>query len=134
MGCTHERSSIKNLSDDEICKMIISMVANDQKIRLEGNFGSNNEVDVFNTKTLIEIVKLKGWPSKDRYNCDEHPGGAIIFRHAPQRYFKEIESLIKKEYLAGRMQAGDYNLIKNHLDGRPVITSEQLLKEPVFNK
>jgi len=44
----------------------------------------------------------------------------IIFRHAPEEYWKEIKPLIDKEFAEKRMGKGDYWFIDNHLNGRPL--------------
>jgi hypothetical protein len=129
----------KDYSDnEELCSLMYSMIENDQKYRsfepmTDSLWKLQLEIDDYNCKTLIEIVNQRGWPHRDRFNCEKHTGGSQIFRHANSKYFEQIEKLIMKEYKAGRMVAGDYNFIKNHLEGRPHTTSEDLLKEPIFD-
>jgi hypothetical protein len=129
-----------NYSNNELlCELMYSMIENDQKYRViepmtDSLWNLQSEIDDYNCKTLIEIVKQRGWPHKDRFTCEKHTGGSQIFRHADSKYFEQIEALIKKEYKSGRMVAGDYNLIKNHLEGRPTISMDELLKEPIIEE
>jgi|GEM_PF-2979852 len=129
-----------NYSNNELlCELMYSMIENDQKYRViepmtDSLWKLQSEIDDYNCETLIEIVKQRGWPHKDRFNCEKHTGGSQIFRHADSRYFEQIEVLIMKEYKAGRMVAGDYNFIKNHLGGRPAISMDELLKEPIIEE
>ena len=44
----------------------------------------------------------------------------MIFRHAPKKYWNEIQPLIEKEFAEKRMEKGDFWFIDNHLKGRPM--------------
>ncbi|QNK78236.1 hypothetical protein H7F37_03900 [Winogradskyella sp. PAMC22761] len=77
------------------------------------------EVDNLNTEKLIEIIKINGWPIKNGFRCDEVIGPSIIFRHSQEKYWNEIQTLIDLEFKEKRMSKGEYNLIDNHLKGRP---------------
>lgn len=77
------------------------------------------ELDNINTEKLIEIVKINGWPIKDGFRCDKEIGTNIIFRHSQEQYWIEIQALIDIELKEKRMSKGVYNLIDNHLKGRP---------------
>ncbi|MFD2565009.1 hypothetical protein [Aquimarina rubra] len=76
------------------------------------------EIDVRNTKKLIELTKKYGWISDERIDCPKL-NIWLIFRHAQEEYFEEISELIEKEYKAERLKTSHYRYIKNHLEGRP---------------
>ena len=135
ISCQNQEINYEN--DKQLCELMYSMIENDQKYRVHDSMTDSlwvlqTEIDNYNCRQLIKIVEKRGWPDKERYNCDKPPGGVVIFRHAPEEFFPKIEKLIKSEYLAGRMGAGDYNFIKNHLEGRPMTNMEDLLKEPII--
>ncbi|WP_400074850.1 hypothetical protein [Winogradskyella sp. R77965] len=83
------------------------------------------EIDIKNTKLLIEITKKRGWVSKDGLGCTEYISPMIIFRHAPEEFWEEIRPLIKKEYEEGKMNSATFGFIENHLDGRPLLELEK---------
>lgn len=124
-------------SDNRIlCEQMYSMTENDQKFRAIGEMTDSLwklqiKIDDYNCEQLIKIVKKRGWPSKESYTCDKHTGGVIILRHAQEKYFPQIQNLINTEFSAGRIGSGDYNFIKNHIMGRPPITIEELLEDPL---
>ena len=119
-------------NDDELCKILSEMNKSDQKIRdlPELRNGSQkikdslweiqNEIDNQNTELLIEITKKRGWISKTELGCSEYIAPVVIFRHAPKKYWNEIQPLIEKEYAEKRMENGDFWFIDNHLKGRPM--------------
>ncbi len=78
------------------------------------------EVDRNNTQSLIAIIKKRGWINKGDLSClNESVWPALIFRHAPKEFWGEIRPLIEKEYREKRMAKRDYDLIDQHLKGRP---------------
>jgi hypothetical protein len=101
------RDSVKNLLDN----------------RFETNWDSlvkrQNQVDEKNTKILIDIISYKGWPNTDSLNCVKGGPPVLIFRHAPEKYFDTIRTIIEKEYKEKRMAFNNYWFIDNHLQGRP---------------
>ncbi len=80
------------------------------------------EIDLKNSKLLIDITKKRGWVSKEQLGCTQYIAPVIIFRHAPRELWDEIRLLVEKEFSEKRMENGDYWFITNHLDGRPLPT------------
>jgi len=76
-------------------------------------------IDNQNTETLINLVKTNGWPIKEGFKCEKTIGPVIIFRHSQEKYWNDIRTLIDKELKQKRISQGEYNLIDNHLKGRP---------------
>lgn len=121
-----------NYEDDvELCNLLSKMTDDDQKIRnmdllqngtqkqKDSLWEIQNEIDLRNTKLLIEITENRGWVSKKKLSCDGTMAPVVIFRHSPKQYFEKIKELIETESKAGRMEGGDYMFIDNHLQGRP---------------
>lgn len=79
-----------------------------------------SQIDNKNTKLLIDITKKRGWVSKDGLGCTEYISPMIIFRHAPEKFWKELKPLIDKEYNEKRMEKSTHGFIDNHLRGRPL--------------
>ena len=79
-----------------------------------------SEIDRKNTKLLIDIVKKRGWVSKNQLGCTEYISPMMIFRHAPEEFWNEIRPLIEKEYSEKRMGSDCYGIIDNHIRGRPL--------------
>jgi len=82
------------------------------------------ELDENNTEKLIAITKKHGWVTSDKLGCKENFKTALIFRHAPKKYWTEIRSLIEKERTARRISGYEYYIIDNHLKGRPPLTKK----------
>jgi hypothetical protein len=76
------------------------------------------KIDMYNTEKLITLTKEYGWISGERINCHELLTW-LLFRHSDPKYFNEIFELIKKENNAKRLSDWHYELINNHLKGRP---------------
>jgi len=87
--------------------------------------------DEKNTELLIDITNKRGWVSREELGCEEYISPWVIFRHSPEKYWKEIRPIIEKEYAEKRMVAGDYIMIDNHLKGRPMIDLNKKLNEMV---
>lgn len=121
----------------EMCRILREIQTADQLYRsgpvLGGSFGSTSaasqieidsiwalqiEIDNRNTERLIILTKEYGWLSDERINCSDL-NIWIIFRHAQKKYFDEVSALIEKEFKSGRLSKWHYNLIQNHLNGRP---------------
>ena len=77
------------------------------------------EIDRYNTKRLMKIVKNKGWVSKQNLGCQENLKTWIFFRHAPKEYFTQIRKIIDLEKEENRISEYEYQVIDNHLKGRP---------------
>ena len=110
---------------EQLCELLAQMAEKDQQFRktttaYNANAEKQQKLDLDNTKILIEITKERGWPTKNNIGCEEYYSPVAIFRHAPEYYWKEISPLIEKEYQEKRMSEGDYKLILNHLEGRPL--------------
>ncbi|MEZ2414517.1 hypothetical protein ACA086_06085 [Muriicola sp. E247] len=78
------------------------------------------EIDLKNSKLLIDITKKRGWVSKEQLGCTQNIAPVIIFRHTPRELWEKIRPVVEKEYSEKRMEDGDYWFITNHLDGRPL--------------
>jgi hypothetical protein len=76
-------------------------------------------IDNENTKLLIDITKKRGWISNKDLGCQEYVSAFLIFRHSQKKYWKDIREIIELEKTEGRIGDGDYQLIDNHLKGRP---------------
>jgi len=81
-------------------------------------------IDAKNTKELIKIVKEHGWVTSKSLGCDEKFRTVLIFRHAPEKYWKHVRELIEKEKKAKRISEYEYFVIDNHLKGRPPISKK----------
>lgn len=76
------------------------------------------ELDYKTTEKLLGIVKKYGYPDTEKLKCENYAAPFLIFGHSPQKYWKEIDNIIEKEKLAGRIVEGDYKYIKWHIGGR----------------
>lgn len=127
LSCKKENNYENN---DELCAILSEMNESDQQIRnlKELKNGSQkikdslweiqNHIDHENTELLIEIIKKRGWISHSELGCSEYIAPVVIFRHAPKKYWNEIQSLIDKEYAEKRIGKGDFWFIDNHLKDR----------------
>lgn len=82
---------------------------------------AQKKIDEKNTERLISIIKERGWLSSENGRCPENVKTALIFRHAPQKFWKEIRDLIEKEKSEKRLTPYEYQIIDNHLKGRPPV-------------
>jgi hypothetical protein len=73
-------------------------------------------LDNENTETLIDIIKIRGYPNEDNSPCNVFPGG--VFIHSQEKYWKEIRALIEKEYKEKRMKKPNYEFVLYHINGR----------------
>ncbi|OSY87431.1 hypothetical protein WH52_11155 [Tenacibaculum holothuriorum] len=125
------KTKINYHDDSELCKLLTKMAEDDQKIRKmplldtgtkkqkDSLWNIQKRKDKKNIEILIEIIKERGWIDKKELKCDKAVPPVLIFRHAPEEYFKQIEKIISIENEAGRMSNGDYMFVENHLKGRP---------------
>jgi len=66
---------------------------------------------------LINITKKYGFPNNTRLG--EYKSKAyLLFVHSPRYFFPVIDTLVEKEYEAGRISEYKRKFIKWHLDGR----------------
>ncbi|CAL2083113.1 hypothetical protein [Tenacibaculum dicentrarchi] len=79
------------------------------------------EIDNHNTELLIDIVKEKGWITENTLECKENVSTWIIFRHSQTKYWTEIREIIEKEKAKKRINDFEYEMIDNHIKGRPTI-------------
>jgi len=79
------------------------------------------KIDNKNTELLIDIIKEKGWVTKNGLGCEEYVSAWIIFRHSQSEYWNEIREIIEKEKAENRIGDGDYMMIDNHIKGRPML-------------
>lgn len=79
-----------------------------------------NQIDSYNTKRLIEIIKRNGWVTMQNLECKEYFATWAFFRHASKKYFDQIRELIDKELEIGNLGKSEYLMIDNHLKGRPI--------------
>lgn len=96
-----------------------NLLDNRSQIKWDSLSNRQNQIDERNTKILIDIISYKGWPNKDSLNCAKSGPPVLIFRHAPEKYFDTIRTIIEREHKEKRMGDGDYWFIDNHLIGRP---------------
>jgi len=77
------------------------------------------KLDNINTELLIDVTKEIGWVSKQSLGCKEYVSTWIVFRHSQSQYWKEIREIIEKEKAGGELLPNEYNIIDNHIKGRP---------------
>lgn len=77
------------------------------------------KLDNKNTELLIDIIKEKGWVYKNNLDCEEYFSAWLVFRHSQSQYWNEIRKIIDKEKDLGRIGVKDYNMVNNHIKGRP---------------
>lgn len=130
---------VNNLSQDEFSKLsseernriltkareLASKPSNSSKKERDSIWQLQSEIDNYNTQRLIEIVKNKGWITKQSLGCQEEIKTWIIFRHAPKTYFAQIREIIDKEYKGNRISQYEYEVINNHLKGRPPMLNKK---------
>ena len=121
---------VKNISQDEYSNLtsaeqsiilsksreIASKQSNHSQQEKDSLWQLQSEIDHYNTRRLIEIIKNKGWITKQNLGCQEEIKPWIIFRHAPKKYFAQIREIIDKE---NSISNYEYKVIDNHLKGRP---------------
>ncbi len=133
-------------SDDKmLCDLLIVMNEKDQRYRIsdyllmplpshisqtqqDSVWVLQKKLDDENTKELIAITKQRGWPDKTKLGCIGDMAPVVIFRHAPEKYFDDIAPIIEVEYTEKRMGVGDYLFIKNHIEGRPPMDVNELMR------
>ncbi len=76
------------------------------------------EIDIQNTKSLLDIVSKHGFPSMKKLNCEGYAAPFLIFVHSPEEFWNRIRIVIEKELEHDRMTKGDYDYIMWHLNGR----------------
>jgi hypothetical protein len=79
------------------------------------------EIDNKNTELLMDIIKEKGWVYKNELGCEEYVSAWIVFRHSQEKYWNQIREIIEKEKAEKRIGDGDYKMIDNHINGRPML-------------
>lgn len=73
--------------------------------------------DSLNTLKLIDLTKKYGFPNNKRLG--EYKSKAyLLFVHSPRYFFPIIDTLVEKEYEAGRISEYKRKFIRWHLDGR----------------
>ncbi|MGC1472283.1 MAG: hypothetical protein WA775_06800 [Psychroserpens sp.] len=132
--CCMAQKSIPNAK--ELCSKLTKMIENDQlhrskmpsgfsdhkssfsKTQIDSMNQLQRKIDNFNTEKLIDLTQTYGWISDDRMDCKEL-NVWLIFRHSQPQYFKDISVLIEKEHKANRLNTFQYQLIRDHILGRP---------------
>jgi len=79
------------------------------------------ELDNKNTELLIDIIKRKGWVYKNNIGCEEYFSAWLVFRHSQSQYWDEIRILIDNAKEKGTIGKKDYNMVDNHIKGRPMM-------------
>ncbi|MEC3965084.1 hypothetical protein [Flagellimonas halotolerans] len=116
----HEQGKIKRLSFKLLSHHIKPKMAENKSLAKK-----QEKIDAANTEELIKIVKENGWVTRRSLGCDQKFRTAIIFRHAPKKYWKQARELIEKEIKAKRISEYEYYVIDNHLKGRPPLTRKR---------
>lgn len=81
-------------------------------------------LDHENTKNLIELVQKHGWLTDKNLGCKQKFKTVLILRHSPKTYWKQVREVIEKERAANRISEYEYEVIDNHLKGRPPMTKK----------
>lgn len=108
----------EQLAFGEIARRITDTKPKISKIEEDSLMTLQKELDYKTTEKLLEIVKQYGFPDMEKLKCENYAAPFLVFGHSPQKYWKEIEKVIEKEKLAGRIGEGDYKYIKWHIGGR----------------
>ncbi|MBL7472078.1 hypothetical protein [Robertkochia sediminum] len=106
----------KNIAQHAM-KISAMEIKNSNKFR-DSLWEIQSEIDIKNTRILIEIIKKRGWVNKAQLGCVEYIAPALIFMHSPKENWNEIQTLINKEYSENRMGKDAYNLINSHINGK----------------
>lgn len=83
------------------------------------------KLDNKNTELLIDIISKKGWVYKNKIGCNEYFSAWLVFRHSQSQYWDEIRILIDDAKEKGTIGRKDYNMIDNHIKGRPIMDSRE---------
>jgi hypothetical protein len=75
------------------------------------------EINITNTRKLIEITQKFGFPSMERLKATKAKA-YLIFVHAPKKYYEEIRSLITSEFKANRISEYEKAYIFWHINNR----------------
>ncbi|MBC8754679.1 hypothetical protein H2O64_08330 [Kordia sp. YSTF-M3] len=84
-----------------------------------------NDIDDYNTKRFIQIVKEHGFVDSSNSNIKSAATYAI-FMHSAEKYWEEIRVLIDEEKKKGNMSESAHGIITWHIKGRPEPTINYL--------
>lgn len=76
------------------------------------------EIDIQNTKSLLDIISKHGFPSIKKLNCEGYAAPFLIFVHSPEEFWERIRIVIEEELEHERLTKGSYDYIMWHLNGR----------------
>ena len=121
----NDLSALPENQQGTIKQEALTLAAKKLKPRLAQNdslFAIQQKLDEKNTKKLLDLTKKHGWLTSKSLRCNKQFKTSLIFRHAPKKYWKEVRLLIEKEKEAKRISEYEYDIIDNHLKGRPPLT------------
>lgn len=113
---------LKKPWDTTLIEEFLEMDKTDQKYRSgDDNYFIRNNVfqsyiDSVNTKRVIEIIKVYGYPNAERLK--KKVNASIILMHAPEFYFPELKKILEVENKLGNIPKYEYEILKWHLSGR----------------
>lgn len=87
-----------------------------------------NDIDDYNTRRFIQIVKEHGFVDSSNSNIKSVATYAI-FMHSAEKYWEEIRLLIDDEKRKGNMSKSAHGIITWHIKGRPEPTINYLPKK-----
>ncbi|QHI38679.1 hypothetical protein IMCC3317_40730 [Kordia antarctica] len=77
-----------------------------------------NDIDDYNTRRFIQIVKEHGYVDSSNSNIESFATYAI-FMHSSEKYWEEIRLLIDEEKKKGNLDKSSHGIITWHITGRP---------------
>jgi len=124
---TYDKSvtdSIENLSQEKVQEYIFLKNFKSDSLSKRINEKYIIPIDDLNTKRIIELTEIYGFPSKSRIEkkykekLDEEFNPYILIVHAPKKYWNELKVLVKKELDNKHLTRCEYGHILWHLNGR----------------
>ncbi len=116
--------SIENLPQEKTREYILSKKFKSDSLGKRINEKYILPIDELNTKRIIELTEIYGFPSKSRIEkkykekLDEEFNPYILIVHAPKKYWDELKVIIKKELDSKHLSRCEYGHILWHLNGR----------------
>ena len=116
--------SIENLSQEKVQNFIIAHNYKSDSLSKRINEQYLFSIDKLNTKRIIELTKIYGFPSKSRIEkiykkpLGEEFNPYILIVHAPKKYWEELKKIAKNELQNKHLNRCEYGHILWHLNGR----------------
>ncbi len=121
----NETNRIENLNDSlrqyEIVKR--KFISDSLKTKIWKDY--INPKDAVHTERMIEIIKIYGYPNKERINkyykkeiTNKEFSAFLLLIHSPKEFWKELEVLMKIELEEGRINECAYGYLLWHVTGR----------------